>query len=685
MEKRKQRRRKVPAVFTRKMSEKASVFFVLLVFILLGLSIVILRINDTKGEEYTVKVLSQQNYNSKVIPFQRGDILDRNGVTLATSIKVYNLILDPKLILSDEKFLEPTLEALNQCFGYDKATITQLLQDNKNKSYLVYSEGKGLSYEEIKDFLAITNDTEKNPYVKGVTFESEYDRKYPFSTLASHVIGFTNSGNVGTGGIEQQYDEYLDGVDGREYGYVNSDNIMEKITKDAEPGDTVISTIDINIQTIVEKYIAQWKETYTPEQIAVVVMDPNNGEILAMASGTNYDLNNPRDLTGYATEEEIAAMSDEDKLNLLNGKVWRNFCVSDSYEAGSTFKPFTVATALELGLVSENDMFLCDGGEQYVGYIGCHKRAGHGEINIADALAFSCNDVMMQLSVKEGKQLFCDYQTRYGFGAKTGIDLPGEASCEGLLYNPDTMIAQDLAISSFGQGFNVTMVQLISGFSAVINGGNYYEPHVVKQIIKENGSIVLDNSDKLVKQIVTKETSDIIKQGLRNCVDYGTGKSAAVSGYLISGKTGTAQQLAVAKDHYLLSFIGFAPYDNPEVVCYVLMDNPSDDSSAVTGSLFSAIMSEVLPYLNVQEDGPVIETTPESGENAATEPESGEASTPESGEDAAAEPDSGETATTEGGEDAAAEQQTTPNEGMDEVASNLIDEDSTTGAEEPQQ
>ncbi len=664
MKKRRQRR-KVPAVFTRKMSEKAGVFFSIVVLILLGLSLVILKINNTKGEEYTVKVLSQQNYNNTVIPFKRGDIVDRNGVTLATSIKVYNLILDPKLILSEDSFLEPTLEALNKCFGYEKSEIEQLLRENEEKSYLIYSGGKGLAYEEIKDFLDISNDTEKNPYVKGVTFESEYDRKYPFSTLASHVIGFTNSGNVGTGGIEQQYDEYLDGIDGREYGYVNSDNIMEKITKDAEPGDKVVSTIDINIQTIIEKYIAEWKVKYTPEEIAVIVMDPNNGEVLAMASGINYDLNNPRDLTGFVSPEALTVMTTEEQLNKLNSEVWRNFCVSDSFEPGSTFKPFTVATALELGMVNDEDKFLCDGGEQYATRIRCHKRSGHGEINIADALAFSCNDVMMQLSVMEGKKVFTDYQSRYGFGSKTGIDLPGEASCEGLLYNPDTMIAQDLAISSFGQGFNVTMIQLASAFSALINGGYYYEPHVVKEVIKENGSIAMDSDDCLVKQIVTRETSDSVKQGLRNCVDYGTGKSAAVNGYLISGKTGTAQQLNVAKDHYLLSFIGFAPYDDPEVVCYVLMDNPSDDSSAVTGSLYSAIMSEVLPYLNSRKDAPVEE---KPSQTPSDTPQEEETTTP-------AAPEEGETAVT-------GEEETTtvvPNEGMDEVAGDVIgDEEETT-------
>lgn len=611
-------RGRVPAVFTRKMSEKSMVYFLLILIILFTLSVVILRINETKGDEYTVKVLAQNNYSSKVLPFKRGDIIDRNGVTLATSIKVYNLILDPKLILEDKKFLQPTLEALSSCFGYDKTELTQLITENSKRSYLVYE--KQLSYEQIKDFLAITNNTEDNPYVKGVTFESEYQRKYPFSRLASHVIGFTVSGNVGNWGIEEQYNDYLNGVDGREYGYVDSNNLMQKITKEATDGDTVISTIDFNIQTIVEKYIAQWKEQYTPQKMGVIVMNPQNGEIYAMAGDTNYDLNNPRTLDETVatpgalatipvlgenpTEEELQAKT-KAELELLNG-IWRNYCISDTFEPGSTFKPVTVSIALEQGLINENTTFLCDGGEQYpANYIKCHKNAGHGVITAAQGIAYSCNDAMMQIGRMEGKEVFSNYIRKFGFGVKTGIDLPGESSCAYLLYNPSSMTDTDLAISSFGQGANVTMIQLAAAFSSVINGGYYYEPHVVKQIVKSNGSIVKNVETEPVRQTVTKATSDYVKSGLRGCVDYGTGKSAAVEGYLISGKTGTAQKLPRSDRKYLLSFIGFAPYDDPEVVCYVVMDDPSDDSSSVTGSLFSAIMSEVLPYLNVTKDGVV--------------------------------------------------------------------------------
>lgn len=652
----KQKRNRIPAVFTRKMSEKSVVLFSFLLLTLFFLSVAMLRINNAKGEEYTVKVLSQRSYRNIVLPYKRGDIIDRNGVTLATSIKVYNLILDPKLILSEEDFLEPTLKALNECFGYDTNELTTLIYDNSKRSYLIYE--KQLSYDQIKDFLEISEDIEKHPYVKGVTFESEYERKYPFSTLASNLIGFTVAGNVGNWGIEEQYNDTLNGIDGREYGYVNNDNIMERIIKNPTDGNHVISTLDFNIQTIVEKYIAQWKERYTPKNIGVIVMNPNNGEILAMAGDTNYDLNNPRDLTPFFTQEEIDAMNDEQQISKLN-EIWRNYCISDTFEPGSTFKPFTVATALEQGLVNKNTTFVCDGGEQYPGqYVKCHKRVGHGTITLANSLAFSCNDAMMQISVLEGQELFFNYQKKFGFGSKTGIDLPGETSAATLLFQPENMTPLNLANCSFGQCFNVTMIQLAAGFCSLINGGYYYEPHIVSQIVKPNGSIVKNIKGEVIKQTVTKENSDYIKTGLRECVEIGTGKSAAVNGYIVSGKTGTAQKLTVDPEKYILSFIGFAPYEKPEIVCYVLVDDPvdPDQSSSITGTLFAGIMGEVLPYVNAKKDGP----EPEPATDPAAQPD------PEPSTEPVTEPASGETETT-----------TPSNIGEDERANRNIETETT--------
>ena len=606
------RRKKKPVTFTRGMSRRLLFVFGLVAVGLVILCGRIIYIHANEGDDYTIKVLEQQNYSSKIIPFRRGDIVDRNGVTLATSIKVYNLILDPKIILSDGgKYIEPTLEALNVCFGYDISELNTLINGNSTRSYYVYK--KKLTYEEIQQFLEMQQDAEKYPNIQGVWFESEYERKYPFSSLACNIIGFTSSGNVGTWGIEEYYDEYLDGVDGREYGYVNNDNIMEQVKKAPENGNSIVSTIDFNIQTIVEKWIAYYKEMYTPENLGVIIMDPNNGEILAMSGMNTYDLNNPRDLSSYYTAEQIEAMNDEETLAALN-KIWRNYCISDSYEPGSTVKPFTIAAALEEGKVSANASLLCDGSEHVGGWnIHCHKKSGHGEISLQQAIAYSCNDAMMQLGTMQGVDIFVDYQNRFSFGAKTGVDLPGEASCETLVKD-ENMGASDLATNTFGQNFNTTMIQVAAAFSASINGGYYYQPHVVKQILNDNGGVVENFDKNLIKQVITKETSDLLKEGLRMCIESGTGSKVAIDGYTISGKTGTAEKYPRGTDEYLLSFIGFAPYDNPEVVCYVVLDNPVTEGKQSTGQvleIWKNIMTEVLPYMDIFAEGQTVNTESE--------------------------------------------------------------------------
>ena len=379
---------------------------------------------------------------------------------------------------------------------------------------------------------------------------------------------------------------------------------MEQVKKPAENGNNIVSTIDFNVQTIVEKWVKYYTDYYQPENLGVVIMDPRNGEVLAMAGMNSYDLNNPRDLSAYYTAEQIEAMTDDDKLAALN-KIWRNYCISDTFEPGSTAKPFTVAAALEEGKISKGIQFTCDGVEHVGGWnIKCHKRSGHGIITIQQAIAFSCNDAMMNAAVAQGKDVFVDYQSRFGFGAKSRVDLPGEESCENLVKD-SKMGDSDLATNSFGQNFNTTMIQLASGFCSVINGGYYYQPHVVKQILNENGGIVESIDKNLVKQVVTSETSEIIKEGLKMCVESGTGTKAAIEGYTISGKTGTAEKYPRGTNEYLLSFIGFAPYDNPEVVCYVVLDNTTVEGQQMTThclDVWTAIMSEVLPYLGIYKE-----------------------------------------------------------------------------------
>ncbi len=566
-------------------------------------------LHKVKGQEYEAIVLEQQNYTSRAIPFKRGDITDRNGNLLATSIKVYNVVFDAKVINSEinhkKKYYEPTIKAF--CKYFDEIPETELrniIDSNSESRYITDDRLKRLTYDQIKEFQNIMADVDDNPYVKGIWFEEEYKRNYPNNTLASATLGYSAAGNVGVTGIESYYNDYLNGTDGREYGYMSEDDdSMQAVVKNATNGDNLVSSIDVNLQKICEKYVEQWKASYNPKRVAVALANPNTGEILAMVDSESiFDPNNPQDISRYYTEDEQNAMTDEEKSDAQN-KMWRNFLVSDGYEAGSTIKPFTIAGALEDGKITSNMTFFCDGAEVYDKLpIHCHKRSGHGTETVEQAIMNSCNDALMQISRLEGVDTFTKYQSIFGFGMKSGIDLPGEASCEGLLYTKDNMKLIDLACNSFGQNFSVNAMQMMSGFSSLINGGYYYKPHVIKQIVNSSGGVIKSFDKQVVKQTVTKETSDFLKQALVNTVEKGTGKTAKVEGYQVGGKTGTAQHLDKNDGSYLLSFLGFAPMDNPQLVCYAIVDEPDvpdNSSSSYACRLFSAVMSEALPYMNI--------------------------------------------------------------------------------------
>ena len=472
------------AVDTRKRVRVAKPFvFARLLFVFglillagIGLVVRIAYLNKNKGDAYEKKVLAQQSYASNVLPYKRGDIVDRNNNKLATSVKVYNLILDPVQILSDEKYIEPTIKALNDVFGLKEEEIKKILDKNSQVQYYVMKEYKGLKSTYVDKFEKLQK---KDKNIKGVWFEEEYVRKYPYSSVGSNFIGFCTSDNTGAWGIENYYNSSLNGVTGRRYGYFDADLNLVKTVKPATNGNTIVSSIDVNIQGILEQHMKKFLKDVGALNMGCIIMNPNNGEIYAMASNKQYDLNNPRDLTGFYPQKKIDKMSDKDKMDALS-KNWRNFCISDAYEPGSTFKPFTVCAALDEGVTNTKRTYLCDGGQDVNGtYIKCvaHGIGGHGQINICQSLMKSCNDVLMQLGADMGKDTFLEYVNTFGFGARTGIDLPGEAV--GGIFTKDTMHSVELATSSFGQGQTVTMIQMAAGFSALVNGGNYYEPHVV--------------------------------------------------------------------------------------------------------------------------------------------------------------------------------------------------------------
>lgn len=703
------------ALLTNRMKRKLALVFALIVLALLGVSVRLAYINKTSGDKYTKKVLAQQDTNSTTLPYRRGDILDRNGTILATSEKVYNLILDPKVLWqnqdkedAEKDCVEPTIKALVQYFELDESELRTTLSEKKDSSYVILR--KQLSKDEIADFKAAQEDKETENKIKGVWFEDSYIRRYPYNSLACHVIGYTVTGNQGQTGIEEEYSDTLNGINGRSYKYLNEELEQSTSVKKAVDGNTVVSTIDATLQGIAEKYIGKFIEDYTnksvegpaAKNIGVLMMNPQTGEILAMAGDVDFDLNNPQDLVGngYLTQEQVDAMSEEEQLDAKN-QMWRNFCISDGYEPGSTVKPMTVAAALELGLVNDSTTFLCDGGQVIVQgqpKIKCAKKTGHGIISLEGSLMFSCNDALMQMGAMIGYDNFLKYQQIFNFGLKTNIDLPGETNNASTVFTKDTMGPVELATSSFGQGFNTSMIQVASAFSSVINGGYYYQPHVVKKILNAEGGTVETVNPVLVRQTISNKTSSMIRQYLYHTM-YGTadangnnptGKKGRVAGYTMGGKTGTAQKVPRSARKYLVSFIGFAPADNPQVVCYVVVDEPNADSpttqasSAFAQEIFKNIMKEAMPYLNIPRNAEIPEDMKEevaAEEAARAEQEAEEEATEEETpieEGTLVDPNTGETVKMPTEEEVEAEGDSGP---LDDYESPILPEDGSNPAE----
>ena len=611
--------------FPKRMQKKLVLLFIAIVLAFVGLIIRATYINASNGEKYTKIVLDQQQYNSRIIPFKRGDILDRNGTVIATSERVYNVILDAYVMLAkddktDRETITQVKEAVSKCFEIEASVIDDIVENKAGSRYIILA--KKVTYAQAQEYKALKEEVyvdengkehKKYPNISCIWLEEDYIRSYPYNTLASDVIGFTVAGNVGNAGIESSYNSILNGTDGREYGYQDTDASLERTVKNAVNGESVVSTIDITLQSIVEKHIIAFNEEHKNEarsgegsaNTAVIIMNPNTAEILAEASYPNFDLNNPRDLSKYYSEETIAAMSSEEKLETLN-KLWRNFCVSDTYEPGSTIKPFTMASALENGTIGGSEVYNCTGYKVVSGTtIRCANRSGHGMQTLAEGIANSCNVVMMNIVSALGPSEFSRYQNIFGFGQKTGIDLPGEADTSALLYSADKLKPVELATNSFGQSFNATATQMVAGFASLINGGNYYKPHVVKQIKDENGNVIENINPVLLKKTISEETSSQMRSYMAKTITDGTGKSAGVEGYSIGGKTGTAEKLPRGNGKYLLSIMTFAPVKNPEILVYVVIDEPNVEKQATSSlvkDLARNIMEEAFPYLNITKE-----------------------------------------------------------------------------------
>ena len=590
---RRRRRRGKPKRFSRKMCITVFLVFCVCLFTFGVLLFKIYRINSKDGDRYRKEALSQQSYTNTVLNYQRGDVKDRNNTTLAVSVRKYDLVLEPRTLGKDEKKKQATVDAIAKTFGVASSVVEEVIQKKPNSMYEHIDGLKELPAKKVDKFKKQI----KKERLEGVWFEEVYKRNYPLKTVGASIIGFMNSNNQGTYGVEEQYNSVLNGTTGREYGYFDSNMNLQRTIKEAKDGNSVVLTIDANVQKIIEDEIADFQKNGTgAKTIAMMVMNPKNGEILAMASNSTFDLNDPQNLASMYSEQKIAAMTDKEKNeNLLS--MWSNFCVGSAYEPGSTFKPFTIAAALDENIISGKSTFQCNGVKKVADReIHCSNRNGHGMLDLRHALMESCNAALMDIGLGLGRNKFSKYNKLYGFGQRTGVDLPGETS--GLIHTKEELNPVELATSSFGQTQTVTMVQMLSGFSSLINGGNYYQPHLVKEIQNSNGDVVKTIDPVVVKRTTSEDTSSKLRSYLKSTVEEGT--AAQVKGYSIGGKTGTAEKRPVSAKKYLVSFIGCEPAEDPEVAYYVIIDEPhvKDQAHSTYATEFSSkVMKRVLPFL----------------------------------------------------------------------------------------
>ena len=601
------------------MRRKLTIAFGVASAVLFALALYLIFLIRDNGESYQKQILQQQDYSSTVLPFRRGAITDRNGTVLAYSEEVFTLILDPSVILYSPKNdnAQPnrnaTVQALADVFGFDAADINKVLDEKPDSQYIRYARLLTLeqktAFEKLQKEYNTAEDAQgravHSDEIKGVWFETEYKRTYPKETLACTVQGFSGTdASEGHWGIEEYYNDYLSGINGKRYSYMNQNGEMEQVQQPPENGNTVVSTIDWYIQSVVQQKISEFIASNEYKNVGVVVMDPNTAEVLGMATDKCFDPNEPADMSHTYTEEAIRAMTEEELAEARN-QMWRNFTISDANSPGSVCKSFTVAIGLEEAVVTPESQFVCDGGEEVAGvHIGCTET--HGDLKLEEGLCYSCNDVMMNIAARLSVPSILQYERNFGLGSRTGIDLPGEAT--GFIFSEDTMSAVDVATTSFGQGFSATMIQVAAAYCALINGGYYYQPRIVRQIVDENGGLVKKFEPELVKTVITEEISSFLRTALYNTVEsWSTARNGRIEGYKVGGKTSTAQKYPIEDEKYLIAYMAFVPADDPQLLIFVEVDEPEHQGTTVsnegTAKLEKAIMTELLPYLGIPKAG----------------------------------------------------------------------------------
>lgn len=520
----------------------------------------------------------------------RGNIYDRNGVVLAENKTVCTISVIHSQIEDPEK----VIAVLTKELGMSEETVRKRVE-------------KVSSIERIKmNVEKETGDAIRSYELAGVKIDEDYKRYYPYNELASKVIGFTGGDNQGIIGIEVKYDEYLEGINGKiltltDARGVEIKNAGERRSEPVE-GDDLYLSLDYNIQMYAAQAAVKVREEKQADSVSILVMNPQNGEILAMVNEPEFNLNEP-----FALNTEIdTELSEEEKQNALN-RMWRNQCINDTYEPGSTFKIITASAALEEGKVSLSDQFNCPGYKIVEDRrIRCHKVGGHGAEDFTHGIMNSCNPVFIEIGLRIGSDRFCDYFEQFGLLSRTNIDLPGEASS--IMHKRENIGQVELATMSFGQSFQITPIQLATTVSSIINGGNRVTPHFGVETKNAEGEVTHTFVYGQKEHIVSEETSTTMRYLLEKVVSEGSGKNAALEGFSIGGKTATSQTLPRSEKKYISSFLGFAPADDPQVLALIIINNPQGVyyGGTIAAPVCRDLFSNILPYLGI-EQAPVTE------------------------------------------------------------------------------
>ena len=598
----------------KKASTKKKVVGILVFLTVLGI-IVIGRVGYIKavhGDDYEIRAKNQQTNRYDIVTnANRGMIIDRNGLTMAVSTTVYNIVMDPIVLYQNKaEEQEKTLRTLSETLDLDYDTLKHYItvDPESGDEEKLYKNNHWTVLKKKVDRPTAEYLMEQN--LKGVVYDKDSEREYPLNTLAANVLGFVRGD--AQWGLENQYNEDMTGTPGRSFVmYDGSGNIVSREIA-AIDGNTVVTTIDSTLQQFAEQTAYDVLHEYTAETTGVIIMNPNTGEVYAMAQAETYNPNDPttpldvaKEVAEYGEEGDVLKLAwdertEEEQMDYLY-KVWKNFCISTSFEPGSIFKPITVAAALEENIISTEDVFYCNGyREIYDATIRCWKTTGHGQVTVEGALANSCNCALMDIVARMGKYVFYKYQKDFGIGEKTGIDLPGELSASSLMYAVRDIGPVELATMSFGQSFNMTSIQAVTALSAVVNGGNLMKPYVVSQVIDKDNNIVYENKPEVLRKVISQETSDTVRRYLQATLEYGTGYKAAVDGYSIGGKTGTGEQGRRSDWIHTLSFATFFPVEDPQVMCFIVMDRDPNyaDGMTLTGAM-KYLMMNVIKYMGI--------------------------------------------------------------------------------------